>query len=182
MATHEMTLKGARLSYFYALGEGKVNDEGKRSWSTTAIIPKNHPQIDEIKACIAHAKVKDAVKLGGTTGIKNPLLDGDAKDDDGNFKYKDEELRGCYFLRCANYNRRPAVVDQNVQPILDPDLIYSGCYANVRISFYGYKNSTGRGISPGLDAIQKTKDGERLSAGGVNPNDVFSAVEEDFLA
>lgn len=180
-ATNEITIQNVRLSYVYVLGEGKTNDEGKRSWSLTALIPKNHPQVEAIKAAINAAKVKDQVKLGGTTGVKSPLLDGDAKDEDGAWKYKGDENRGHYILRCANYNRRPAAVDQNVQPIMDPETLYSGCYGNVRISFYGYKNKVNKGISPGLDAVQKTKDGERLSAGGVKAEDVFTAVEEDFL-
>lgn len=178
--SHEITVTNVRLSYVYVFGDGKVGDNGKRSWSLTALVPKNHPQVEAIKAAIAAAKVKDAAKLG-KTGIKSCLLDGDAKDEEGNFKYKGDECRGHFLLRCSNYNRRPAVVDQSVQPILNPDDLYSGCYGNVRISFYGYVNSTNKGISPGLDAVQKTKEGERLSAGGVNPNEVFTAVEEDFL-
>lgn len=180
-ATHEITIKDVRLSYVYVLGEGKTNDDGRRSWSLTALVPKDHPQIDAIKAAINAAKVKDAAKVG-KTGIKSPLLDGDAKDDDGNFKYKGDENRGHFLLRAANYNRRPAVVDAQVQPIIDPEQIYSGCFGNVRISFYGYAGKTNKGISPGLDAVQKTRDGERLSAGGVKAEDVFSAVEEDFLS
>lgn len=177
----EITIKNVRLSYVYVFGEGRVGDNGKRSWSLTALIPKDHPQIDLIKKAIAAAKEKDVAKIG-KTGIKSPLLDGDAKDDDGNFRYKDEENRGHYLLRCANYNRRPGVVDQNVQEIIDPDALYSGCWGNLRVNFYSYASSTNKGISPGLEAIQKVKDDKRLSAGGVDPKSVFSAVDDDFLS
>lgn len=178
--SNEMTINNARLSYVYVFGEGRTGDNGKRSWSLTALVPKTSPQIEAIKAAIQAAKTKDATKIG-KTGVKSPLLDGDAKDDDGNYKYKGDENRGNYLLRCSNYNRRPAVVDQTVKAIIDPEQLYSGCYGNVRVSFYGYSNSTNKGISPGLEAVQKTKDGERLSAGGVDATQVFTAVEEDFL-
>lgn len=181
--SNEITIQNVRLSYVYVLGEGKVGDNGKRSWSLTALVPKSHPQVAAIKAAIEAAKVKDAAKFGNVkTGIKSPLLDGDAKDDEGNFKYRGDENRGHYLIRAANYSRRPAVVDQNVEPIIDPDQLYSGCFGNVRVSFYGYNSGTNRGISPGLEAVQKVRDGERLSGGGVNPNEVFSKVDEDFLA
>lgn len=177
---HSININNARLSYVYIFGEGKTNDEGKRSWSLTALIPKTDPQVAKIKAAIDAAKVKDAAKVG-KTGVKSPLLDGDAKDDDGNFKYKGDENRGHYLLRCSNYNRRPIAVDQNVEPIMDPDTLYSGCFANVRVNFYGYASKVNKGISPGLEAVQKVRDGERLSGGGVDANEVFSKVEEDFL-
>jgi hypothetical protein len=181
MADTAINLNNVRLSYVYIFGEGRTNDSGKRSWSLTALIPKNSPQVPAIKAAIDAAKAKDAQKLG-KTGIKSPLLDGDTKDEDGGYKYKGDENRGCYLIRASNYNRRPAVVDKSVQPIIDPDEVYSGCYANVRVSFYGYNSGTNKGISPGLEAVQKIKDGERLSGGGANPSDIFTAVEEDFLS
>jgi len=179
--SNAININNARVGYLSVFGEGKVNENGRRSWSLTAYIPKSHPQVDAIKAAINAAKEKDAPKIG-KTGIKSPLLDGDAKNDDGTFRYKGDECRGHYLLRCVNYNRRPSVVDQSVQPILDPEQFYSGCFANLRISFYGYAGSANKGISPGLDAIQKVKDGERLSGAGVEATSVFSAVTDDFLA
>ena len=80
-------------------------------------VTQNSPQVQAIKAAIDAAKAKDAQKVG-KTGIKSPLLDGDTKDDDGAFKYAGAENRGMYLLRCTNYNRRPVVVDQNVQPVV----------------------------------------------------------------
>ena len=178
---HKIILNNARLSYAYIFGEGRVSENGRRSWSTTALIPKNSPQVPAIKAAIDAARAKDAQKIG-KTGIKSPLLDGDTKDDGGGFKYTGAENRGMYMLRCTNYNRRPVVVDQNVQAVIDPDTVYSGCYANVQVSFYGYNSGTNKGISPGLDAIQKVKDGERLSGGNVDAASVFTAVADDFMA
>ncbi len=174
-----LTVTNVRLSYVYVFGDGKIGENGKRTWSLTALVPKNHPQVEAIKAAINAAKTKDAAKVG-KTGVKSPLLDGDAMED-GEYKYKGAETRGHYFLRCTNYNRRPVVVDKNVEPILDPEELYSGCYGNVRINFYGYAGTTSKGISPGLEAVQKVRDGERLAGGDFDPKALFTAVEDDFL-
>jgi hypothetical protein len=179
--SNEININTVRIGYLSVFGEGKVSESGRRSWGLTAYIPKSHPQVEAIKEAINAAKARDVAKIG-KTGIKSPLLDGDAKTDDGEFRYKGNECRGHYLLRCVNYNRRPAVVDQRVQPILDPEQLYSGCFANLRVSFYGYAGAANKGISPGLDAIQKVKDGERLAGAGVDAQSVFTAVTDDFLA
>jgi hypothetical protein len=176
MSNTQIVLRNTRLSYCFAV-KGKLNDKGQRVWSTTCLVPKNHPQLDEIRAAIAAAKEAGAAKLGKGPS-KSPLLDGDAKED-GQFKYAGEENRGMYLLRCANYNRMPKVVDQQKQEIFDDDQLYSGCYANVVINFYAYASAQNKGVSPGLEAIQKKSDGVRLSGGGVNVDDVFGVEEDD---
>jgi hypothetical protein len=178
--SNEITVTNVRLSYVQVFGDGTVGDNGKKSWSLTALVKKESPQVLAITEAINAAKVKDAAKVG-KSGIKSPLLDGDAKDEDGEYKYKGQQNRGHYMLRCANYNRRPTVVDQSVKPIIDPDQLYSGCFGNVRISFYGYNSGTNKGISPGLEAVQKVKDGERLANGPSDASSLFTAVEDDFL-
>ncbi len=170
-----VVIKNVRLSYCYAI-TGKLNDEGRKVYSTTLLVPKNHPQLDEIRNAINEAKEAGKEKLGKGT-VKSPLLDGDMKED-GAFKYSGEENRGHYLLRAANYNRAPKVVDQQKNEIIDPDELYSGCYANVVINFYAYAGKTNKGISPGLEAIQKKRDGDRLAGGGVSL-DVFSVESDD---
>lgn len=175
----QVVLKEVRLSYCYAI-KGKLNDKGEKVYSTTLLVPKNHPQIEEIKAAIAAAKEKGKEKLG-KGAVKSPLLDGDLTED-GQYKYADEANRGHFLLRAANYTRQPKVVDSQKREIIDPDELYSGCYANVVVNFYAYNSGSNKGVSPGLEAIQKWRDGERLSGGGVNVDKVFDTEDdEDFL-
>jgi hypothetical protein len=172
----QVVLKDVRLSYCYAI-KGKLNDKGQKVYSTTILVRKNHPQIEEIKAAINAAKDKGKEKLGKGV-VKSPLLDGDAQED-GSFKYGDEVNRGHFLLRAANYSRQPKVVDQQKNEILDADQLYSGCHANVVINFYAYNSGSNKGISPGLEAIQKKRDDERLAGGGVNVEDVFDTEDDD---
>ena len=56
--------------------------------------------------------------------------------------------------------------------------MYSGCYANVSVTFYAYKTDAGSGIAAGLGNIQKVKDGEPLG-GASNPEDDFEVLDDD---
>jgi hypothetical protein len=171
-----IVINNVRLSYCYAI-KGKRNDKDQLVYSTTILIPKDHPQVPDIIAAINAAKEKGKDKLG-KGAVKTPLLDGDLKEG-GEYKYGGPENRGMYLLRAANYNRQPAVVDQQKNPILDADQLYSGCYANVVVNFYAYNSGANKGISPGLEAIQKKRDGERLDGGGLDVNEVFSTEDDD---
>jgi hypothetical protein len=184
MSDKKIVIKNVRLSYFYAF-HGKVSDrpkpngEAQMVYSTNVLIPKTHPQVPDIIAAINAAKEAKKEMLG-KGAVKSPLLDGDAKED-GDYKYMGEENRGHYILRASNYTRRPKLVDQQKQEITNPDLLYSGCYANVLIDFYAYSAEGGKnkGISPGLEAIQKKRDGERLDGGGVDIDEVFDLEDDE---
>ncbi|MFZ8887325.1 MAG: ssDNA-binding protein [Steroidobacteraceae bacterium] len=175
----QVVIKNVRLSYCYAVN-GKKNKEGKHSWSATLLIPKNDSQLEKIRAGIEAAKAAGKEKGKLVKGaIKSPLLDGDAKEEDGSWKYGGDENRGHFLLRAASYTRAPKAVDQQRNAITDPEDLYSGVFANVVINFYPYRGETGQGISPGLEAVQKKRDGDRLSGGGVDVNTAFDVEDDD---
>ena len=106
--------------------------------------------------------------------MKLPLRDGDAE------RPEDEVYKDCYFVN-ANSTTPPQIVDQQVQPILDQNEVYSGCYARVAVTFYAFNSNGNKGIACGLGNIQKVRDGEPLS-GRTNAADDFDALEsDDFL-
>lgn len=76
-------------------------------------------------------------------------------------------------------DRRPPVVDQKVQDIIDEQEIYSGVWLRAQVRAFGYHNSGNKGVSFGLNMVQKTKDDKPFKRGGGpgKPSDVFSAVE-----
>ena len=94
-----------------------------------------------------------------------PLRDGDEDKDD-------EAYEGTMFFS-ASSNRKPQIVDEDVQPILDRDEFYSGCYGRASINFYLFDVSGSKGIAAGLNNLQKLEDGEHLGGGG-------SSAEDDF--
>jgi hypothetical protein len=64
-----------------------------------------------------------------------------------------------------------------VQPIIDQDEIYSGCYCNITVSLYAYDKPENKGIGVGLNNIQLIKRGERLS-GAPDAEEEFEVLED----
>lgn len=166
-----------RFSYLHCWEPDSVNGSEPK-YSVSAIIPKKDTAtVNAIKAAIEYAKKESVSKWGGKVpqNLKLPLRDGDIDRPD------DEAYAGCYFLN-ANSRQAPQVVDRKVQPILDQSEVYSGCYGQISVTFYGYNSNGNRGIAAGLGNIQKLKDGESLG-GRVNAAEEFESIEDDdFLA
>ena len=74
------------------------------------------------------------------------------------------------------------MVDSHVQPILDQNEVYSGCYGKISVTFYGYNSNGNRGIAAGLGNIQKLRDGESLGGRTTAAEDFETEEDEDFLS
>ena len=165
-----------RFSYLHCWEPDSVNG-GDPKYSVSAIIPKSVTKtINAIKAAIEQAKKDSVSKWGGKVpaNLKLPLRDGDIDRPD------DEAYAGCYFFN-ANSRQAPQVVDAKVQPILDQNEVYSGCYGKISVTFYGYNSNGNRGIAAGLGNIQKLRDGESLGGRSNAADDFQTEEDEDFL-
>ena len=78
----------------------------------------------------------------------------------------------------ASSKDAPQVVDRKVNPVVDPMMVYSGCYCNVSVNFYAFNATGNRGVAAGLGNIQFVRDGERLS-GKASADADFDALEDD---
>lgn len=163
-----------RLSYTHVFSkyapEGNPED-GK--YMTNVLIPKNEKAtIKAIQQAIEAAKQQAIVsKWGGKEPKKldMPLRDGGEKDDD---TYADK------FFVNAKSSTRPGIVDKNHAPIVDEEEFYSGVWAVVSVTFYGYDVSGNRGVACGLNNLMKFKDDEKLG-GRVSADADFADVELD---
>ena len=178
--TKVVTGLDTRLSYVHFLEPAAPRGGGKEKYSASVIIPKSDTKtIEQIEAAIQNAIKSHLEKFGGKmpnmNAIKTPLRDGDTERDD-------EAYRDSYFLN-ANSISKPQIVDRHLQPILDPDEIYSGMYARVSLSFYAFNVNGNRGVACGLGNVQKIKDGERFG-GKSSASDDFTSLDDDndFLA
>ena len=168
-----------RLSYAHLWEPDSVNGSEPKYSVSCIIDKKDKDTIAKIKKAIEIAKEEGKGKWGGKIppNLKTPLRDGDTDRPD------DEAYAGSYFLN-ANSRIAPQVVDRKVQPILDQSEVYSGCYCNVSVTFYGYNSNGNRGIAAGLGNVQFVKDGEALG-GRTKASDDFEAMadeDEDFLS
>ena len=166
-----------RFSYLHCWEPDSVNGSEPK-YSVSAIIPKSDTTtLNMIRAAIENAKKESVSKWGGKIppNLKLPLRDGDID------RPEDEAYAGCCFLN-ANSRQAPQVVDRKVQPILDQSEVYSGCYGQISVTFYGYNTNGNRGIAAGLGNIQKLRDGESLGGRASAAEEFESCDEEDFLA
>lgn len=174
-ATKVVTGK-VRLSYCH-LFEPYSSFEGQPpKYSTVILVPKSDKAtINKIKAAQQAAlEIGKSTKFNGTIPKmwKNTFRDGDEEMD----LEKNPEYAGHYFMTISN-NTKPGVVDQQVQPVLDATEVYSGCYARVSMNAFPFNSAGNKGVSFGLNHVQKLADGEPF--GNITKaEDDFDAVEE----
>lgn len=167
-----------RLSYEHVWEPASING-GEEKYSASLIIPKSDKAtVNAIQKAVDTAIEEGLAKFGGKkpnkAAIKLPLRDGDAE-------REDEAYQNSFFVN-ANSRTAPQIVDRSVQPILDRNEVYSGCYIRASISFYAFNSNGNKGIACGLNNIQKIRDGGPLG-GHANAADDFTTVEdEDFLS
>jgi hypothetical protein len=158
-----------RFSYLHVWEPVAIEEGQDKKYSVSLIIPKSDkPLVAKIKAAIEAAKESGKTsKFGGKvpSNLKTPLRDGDVERPD------DDTYANSYFIN-ANCKTKPGVVDKDLNPIMDQNEMYSGCYGRASITFYPFNTSGNKGIACGLNHLQKMKDGDPL--GG------RSRVEDDF--
>jgi len=170
-----ITTGKVRLSYAHLFTPTTAPGSDKAKYSVSIIIDKNDKAtLDKINAAIEKAKQVGVVsKWGGKLpkNLKLPLRDGDTDRDDTAYA-------NSFFFNCSS-ERQPAVVDRGLNAILDPNEVYSGCYARVNVNFYPYDSNGNRGVAVGLNSVQKVSDGEMLGSGAPKVEDAFKEDLED---
>lgn len=165
-----------RFSYAHVWEPQAINDGDDKKYSVSLIIPKSDKKtIKAIKDAIEEAKEEGRLtKFKGKVPakLKTPLRDGDEERPD------DEAYANSYFVNATSFNK-PGIVDRDINPILDRDEFYSGCYGRASITFYPFNANGNIGVACGLNHIQKLKDGEPLS-GRSTPEADFGGLDDDF--
>lgn len=171
-----IVLNNVRLSYAHLTQPYSQNGNDPK-YSATILVPKvpadNRAKID---AAIRAATEKARTKFGAAFPAqpKISVHDGDGLRPSDNQPFG-EECRGCWVFT-ASSKTRPGVIDGNMQPILDPAQLYSGMYANVGVTFFGYNAPQNKGIGVALDNVQKVADGEPLGGARASAEDDFAPI------
>lgn len=160
-----------RFSYVNIFNARSFQQGQEPKYSICLLIDKKDKKtLSKIKAAIEAAKQEGiASKWGGKlpANLKLPLRDGDAER-----AMEAPEYEGMYFLN-ANSTQKPGIVDKDLNEILDPTEVYSGCYGRASINFFPFNSNGNKGIAVGLNNIQKLEDGEPLGS-------ARASAEEDF--
>lgn len=171
-----IVLSNVRISYEHLLAPYSQNGQ-EAKYGATILVPKSdvagRQKIDAaIQAAIQNAKQKHGQAFPSQPKIS--VHDGDGVRPSDNQPFG-EECKGHWVFTASN-KQKPGVVDAALQPILAPSEIYSGMYANVGVTFFGYNAPQNKGIGVALDNVQKVKDGEPLGAARATAEDDFTPI------
>lgn len=166
-----------RLSYVHLFEKFSNIDGADPKYSVVLLVDKNDKSTiaaiqDAQKAALEQGK---SSKFGGSIpkNWKNTFRDGDEEGD----LEKNPEMEGCMFMTVST-DRQPGIVARDLSPILDSTEVYSGCYARVSINAFPFSASGNKGVSFGLQHVQKLRDGEPL--GGITrAEDDFEPLDDD---
>ncbi len=169
-----------RVSFPYVFEKNDYNDPPK--YELTLLFPPGTDLTELKNAARAAVKAKWGDKV--PKGLRSPFRDAAEKDG------LDGYSPGWTFIAFRT-TRRPGVVDANVQPIIDAEEFYAGCWARVTCNPYAYQRKGNCGVAFGLNNIQKMKEDESFQggsraeddfAGGANdPNAYETAGEDDIF-
>lgn len=176
MAVLKIVTPVFRLSYTHLFEARAIAEGGTKKYSVSVLIPKTETKfIKELQDGIQKMIADNQDKLKTKKGLKLPLRDGDEE-------RESEEYAGHYFISVGS-TTKPIVVDANKKEIIDVREVYSGMYGKVSFNLFAYDTAGNKGIGCGLNAVQKTKDGESL--GGTytaeQVNEDFKDEEDDLL-
>lgn len=179
-------LDNVRLSFPNLFEPSAMNAGDKPAYSAHLILPKDHPQMDELKKAIsAAAKEKwgnddgPQILKGLQKNDKLCLRDGNKKTDETGEPY--DGYRDQYFVS-ARSQVKPTTVDKNPkQPLTEADgKLYSGCYVNAQIAVWVQTGQYGKRINAQLQGVQFRAHGESFGGGKPADPDAFEALEDEF--
>lgn len=101
--------------------------------------------------------------------FKMPFRDGDEKADQLGYAGK--------IFVTATSKKRPGVVNQKLDDIVNKEEFYAGCYARAVLIAFAYSKAGNAGVSFALQHVQKLRDGEKFG-GGKAARDEFSVVDD----
>lgn len=165
-----------RFSYAHVFEPHAVQEGQEEKYSVSILIDKKDKKtLAKVEKAVEAAIEAGKAKFGGKVPktMKLPLRDGDEERED------DENYAGKMFLN-ASSKSKPGLVDEDLNPILDREDFYSGCYGRASLNFYAFSVSGNKGIAVGLNNLQKLEDGERLS-GGASAEEDFGEADDDLL-
>jgi len=145
----------------------RENPEGKKKYSMRAVFPPN----SDISAMKAAVKTAIADKWGNAQPKNLRLPFRKNADLDNPIPGVADDAIICTFS--ANDDRRPGVVDKNLQEIIDETEVYSGAWFRAQIRPYAYDVSSNRGVAFGLENVMKVRDDSPLGSGRIPANKAF---------
>lgn len=178
----KLVLKNVRFSWVRVFEARDAFNSGNPRYEVTLLIPKtDKEQIAKVNRTIKELQdeykaehPKFNIPTTGAAGEKwNPIKDGDDTEYSDNFGY----------IMISAYRKekdgQPLLFDKFKQPLTKKEQIYSGSWGVASIDAFVYDNAAGKGISFGLNGLQKVKDDTAFGGGAGNVEDDFADESEE---
>lgn len=182
MKNTKITTGIVRFSFTHLTEPYAISDGQEPKYQTMILIPKSDKKTYEKIVNAQKEAFKDEAqgKLKGLTfdKTKTTLKDGD------DVAGERPECADHWTMNVSTKNK-PEILgtqrdaDGKLKAITDDEEIYSGMYGRVSLNFFAYNSNGNKGISCGLNNVQKTKDGDVLGGGRTNAQDDFADWEDD---
>lgn len=167
-----------RLSYCH-LFEAYSPDPAKQKpkFSTAILIPKSDKlTLKKLREAQKNALANGIATHFGGKPLKNPVDTIHDGDEDADLE-RNPEYAGHWYLTVSAVTR-PGMVDQAMNPITDSTELYSGCYARVSLNAFPFNTQGNKGVSFGLNNVQKMGDGIPLG-GRSRAEDDFEELDDE---
>jgi hypothetical protein len=165
MESSKAVIGEVKFCYAHVFEPTAMEEGQTKKYSASIIISKNDKAtIAKVTSAFNQGLAEAKAKHGGDWSkikLADVLHDGDDKGDDA--------YEGSFYLSAKSI-QRPVVLNSDKNEILDKEEFYSGCLGKAGINFYGYTKPK-KGIAVGLNAVMKTKEGERLGGGRFDADD-----------
>jgi len=173
-----IVLKNVRLSYVH-LDKPYSGPTGTQEpkYTTTILVPKRDPKNKQLIDTAVAAAVQRALEKYGRGFPAQPKVsvhDGDGVRPSDNQPFGDE-CKGMWIFT-ASSKQQPDIRDEYGQKLLDMSQIYSGVWAHVGVTFFGYNALQNKGIGVGIETVMKARDDEPLGGGRASADDDFADI------
>lgn len=174
MSNRDITTDIGRISYPHLFQPETAPGQAEPKYSVTLLIPKTDTASKAALDAAIQAAIAEGVKgYSGPIHLSKPVIgDGDGLRPSG-LPYG-PECKGMWVVKAKSRNK-PQIVDEKIQPIIDPTQLYAGCYGRVAGYMRAYAMAGTTGVSFILIAVQKTGDGEPFGAPAPTPEELFGA-------
>lgn len=145
----------------------KTSFEGSEpKYSTVLLFPRG---ADMTVLYDAAKKTAADAFAGKSGGLHNPFRDQGEKGHVGGYE------KGAIFMTVSS-KQRPGIVGPDGKPLVDEEDVYAGCWALVTVRPFSFDAKVKKGVSFGLQNVQKIADDEPF-AGGASAEEEFEAID-----
>lgn len=165
------------ISVFRATKAKGAGPEQKPKYSVRACFPPT-ADLSKLKAAAAAAAKEEWGDKAAKMTLRSPFR-------------KNEELETpvaglgddwIIMTFSANEDRKPGIVDRKLNDILDEEDVYSGAWYRAQVRPYAYDQQGNKGVSFGLQNVQKLRDDEPIGGGRMPASKAFEAIEDEEAA